>query len=128
MSNIIGKRIQELLNKKEMTQTALAEQIKLDKLSVNRIINGKNYPSMKTLNKICDVFNISLSEFFSPTELKQNSSASSTNNLTDVVEIKDVFDTPSLNDMLQKGWFLIKAGIEQHPYYTVGRTSTTDEN
>ena len=40
---VIGNRIQEILDKKGMTQAELAEKTDMSLAHVNRIINGKSY-------------------------------------------------------------------------------------
>lgn len=47
---MIGKRIQEILEKKGMTQADLAQRVNMSLAHINRIINGKSEPD-KTVAK-----------------------------------------------------------------------------
>ena len=61
-------RIQYLLKFKHWTPYKLAKEADMSYSNLNNIMNRKSCPSIATLEKICNGFNISLSEFFSFTE------------------------------------------------------------
>jgi len=64
IKKLLGKKIQEIRKKKNITQEYLAELINLDTSSVSHIENGKYYPTAENLDKILNVLNIKPSELF----------------------------------------------------------------
>ncbi len=60
----IINRINELLKFNGWTIYRLANEAEMPPSSLNNIFNRKTYPSIPTLQKICNGFDISLSEFF----------------------------------------------------------------
>ncbi|MDK2920055.1 MAG: hypothetical protein PWQ37_2788 [Candidatus Petromonas sp.] len=83
----IGSRIRAIRKLNNMNMTELAKKINLTQPQLSRIENNVNMVQFDTLEKICQIFNISLSEFF-----KDHNSTDVT--LDDVVkELKDL--TPS---------------------------------
>ena len=61
---MIGNRIQEILDKKEMTQAELAEKTDMSLAHVNRIINGKSEPD-KTVGKIAAALGVPVHALYS---------------------------------------------------------------
>ena len=61
-SNDIVKKIKELRKKKGITQEDVYESTGIN---IARIERGKSSPTIKTLEKICDYFNMPLSELLS---------------------------------------------------------------
>lgn len=61
-------RIQELLNFRHWTAYKLAKEANMSYSNLNNIMNRRSCPSIATLEKICNGFNISLSEFFTFTK------------------------------------------------------------
>jgi transcriptional regulator with XRE-family HTH domain len=61
---VIGNRIQEILDKKEMTQAELAEKTDMSLAHVNRIINGKSEPD-KTVAKIAQALDVPVHALYS---------------------------------------------------------------
>jgi len=59
-----GKRLKELRNKRKLSANALAQKIGLDPTMIYKIESGSAKPSLKTLEKICDFFEITLNDFF----------------------------------------------------------------
>lgn len=57
-------RIQELLQFKHWTAYKLAKEADMSYSNLNNIMNRKSCPSIATLEKICNGFGISISEFF----------------------------------------------------------------
>ena len=74
----LGARIKEFREKNKMTQDTLAELVGVDPKHLSRIENGKNYPSLETLEKLVSNLNISFEDVFEfehlvqRTELLQN--------------------------------------------------------
>jgi len=61
---VIGKRIQEILDKKDMTQAELAELTGMSLAHINRIINGKSEPD-KTVAKIAEALDVPVHALYS---------------------------------------------------------------
>ena len=68
----IGKFIAELRKSKNMTQEELAEMIGVSSKSVSRWENGRNLPDPSLYNPICDVLEISITEFFNGERIEQD--------------------------------------------------------
>jgi len=61
---ILGKRIKNFRNSFDMTQEDLCNVINLEISNLSNIENGKSYPSMLTLIKIIQKFNIEPNKIF----------------------------------------------------------------
>jgi len=70
--NSIAKKISEARKIKGLTQEELAEQSQINLRTIQRIENSESEPRGKTLNLICDVLEINMTELFSnePSEKK----------------------------------------------------------
>ncbi|MBQ8458479.1 helix-turn-helix transcriptional regulator [bacterium] len=64
IKKLLGKRLQEIRKKRNITQEHLAEMVELDTSSISHIENGKYYPNAENLDKILNVLNIKPSEIF----------------------------------------------------------------
>ena len=65
ISDAITQRIFNLCDEKKLSINRLAILSGLTQSTVQSLVNGKsNNPKLLTLVRICDTFNISLSEFF----------------------------------------------------------------
>jgi transcriptional regulator with XRE-family HTH domain len=60
----LGKRIQELRKKKGYTQEKVAELISMEQNTISVIESGRNFPTLATLEKIANVLDVELSDFF----------------------------------------------------------------
>lgn len=60
----LGKRIKELRKQKGLTQEKLAEFINMEQNSISIIESGRNFPTLATLEKIANILNVNLSDFF----------------------------------------------------------------
>ena len=58
----VGKRIRKLRDKAGFSQAQLAKKTGLARATVNRIETGKTLPSLSTLRKLAEVFNLSVTE------------------------------------------------------------------
>ena len=56
----LGKRIEFLLDLKEIKKQELADAINLNPATISNYISGKRNPDVDTLKKIADFFNVSL--------------------------------------------------------------------
>lgn len=61
---IIGNNIKELRKSNKLTQYELAEKLNYSNKAISRWESGDIIPDVLTLNKICEVFNIPLSQIF----------------------------------------------------------------
>jgi len=60
----IGKKVRELRKKHNMTANELAELCNISQSVISKLENGKRIADVPTLSKICEVFNITLADFF----------------------------------------------------------------
>ena len=60
MDKLIGKRISQARNFRNLTQENLSELTGLSVSAISRIETGHNSTSLKTLHKICDAMDISM--------------------------------------------------------------------
>ncbi len=60
----IGQKIKEIRKKTGTTQEIFSEKINIEPSSLSNIENGKSYPSMQTVLKIMEEFNITPDDFF----------------------------------------------------------------
>lgn len=61
---VIGTNIKELRKANKLTQYELAEKLNYSNKAISRWESGEVIPDVLTLNKICEVFNIPLSQIF----------------------------------------------------------------
>lgn len=63
--NRIGHRIRELRELKNISANKLAVSLDVDPSTISKIEKGISKPSLDLLEKICNYFKISMSDFFS---------------------------------------------------------------
>ena len=61
---LLGKRLRELRKRKGFTQEQLAELINMEQNSISVIESGRNFPTLGTLEKIAQILEVNLSDFF----------------------------------------------------------------
>ena len=61
---LLGLRLKEYSENRKLTQDKLAEMVGIDPKHLSRIENGRNYPSLETLEKILDSLDVSYEEIF----------------------------------------------------------------
>lgn len=61
---IIGNNIKNLRKANKLTQFELSEKLNYSNKAISRWESGEVIPDVETLNKICDIFNIPLSQIF----------------------------------------------------------------
>ncbi|MDN5277920.1 MAG: hypothetical protein PWR01_1885 [Clostridiales bacterium] len=54
------KRLQELLDERDMTQRELAERIGVTEVTISRYIKGERKPRIDTVGKIAEAFGVSI--------------------------------------------------------------------
>lgn len=67
----VGERIRELRKKHNMTTNELAELCNTSQPVISKLENGHRIPDVPTLKKICEVFNITLADFFAPENISK---------------------------------------------------------
>lgn len=60
----IGSRIKELRKLNNMTSSELSLKVGLSQAQLSRIENNINIATFETIYKICEIFSISLTDFF----------------------------------------------------------------
>lgn len=60
----LGLKIKELRKRKGLTQEQLAELINMEQNSISVIESGRNFPTLGTLEKIAQILDVNLSDFF----------------------------------------------------------------
>lgn len=65
IKKLLGKRIQELRKKNNITQESLAESVGIEPVSISNIENGKYYPTAENLEKIIAVLQTTPEKLFS---------------------------------------------------------------
>ena len=101
--NTIIDRIKALLKFNHWSLYKLAKEANISYSSLNNIFNRRTCPSIFTLEKICNGFNISLSEFFSFKEnpLRSNSLTEEQQDLINSYEALSSKDKDLLKAYLQ---------------------------
>lgn len=61
---LLGLKIKEFRENRKYTQDKLAEKVGIDPKHLSRIENGRNYPSLETLEKILENLDVSFDEIF----------------------------------------------------------------
>lgn len=57
-------RLKEILEKKGLTSAAFSEMVGVHKVSISYIINGKQMPSVETLERFADVLDVCFTDLF----------------------------------------------------------------
>lgn len=60
----LGLKIKELRKREGLTQEQLAELIDMEQNSISVIESGRNFPTLGTLEKIAQILEVNLSDFF----------------------------------------------------------------
>ena len=69
-----SSRIKNLRESAELSSSKLAGELGITSSAISAIETGKNLPSVQLLEKICDYFEISLSDFFAEEDETKNKS------------------------------------------------------
>ena len=59
---IFAHRLKDLLDKRAMTQRALAEKLKTTEVTVSRYVSGNRTPNIETTVEIADILGVSLND------------------------------------------------------------------
>jgi transcriptional regulator with XRE-family HTH domain len=71
-NEIIGQNILAILNKKSLTQAALAEKLGWTRQDVNKIVHGRKNVTAQELKEISDVLNVSMEELVKEDSVNEN--------------------------------------------------------
>ena len=58
--------IKDALKQRGLTQNALAERLKINRVSLSRLLSDKNDMRLSTIKKIADAIGCDVTEFFKP--------------------------------------------------------------
>ena len=72
IKRLIGLRIKQLRRNKKLTQFALGELVDIDQRQIAYIEGGNSFPSLKTLNKLSNVFDCKIKDIFDYEHLYDN--------------------------------------------------------
>lgn len=67
--NYVIERIEELCEEKKMSRYRLAQRAGIAQSSISTLLNRKSVPTIQTIDKLCDGFGITLSQFFCSTRV-----------------------------------------------------------
>ena len=67
--NYIIARIEQLCEKKKFSGYRLAQKSGIAQSSISTLLNRKSVPTIQTLEKICEGFDITLAQFFAGDEV-----------------------------------------------------------
>ena len=65
-------QIKETLKQRGLTQNELAERLRINRVSLSRLLSDKNDMRISTIKKIADAIGCDVSEFFKPEETKDH--------------------------------------------------------
>lgn len=71
-NEIIGQNILAILNKKSLTQAALAEKLGWTRQDVNKIVHRRKNVTAQELKEISDVLNVSMEELVKEDSVNEN--------------------------------------------------------
>jgi transcriptional regulator with XRE-family HTH domain len=70
MENLLGKRIKEIRQSRNLKQPALSNIVDVDPQYISRIETGKSSPSLDTLEKIAKALDVEVKELFNFSHIK----------------------------------------------------------
>ena len=70
---LFGRRIKEIRKRRGITQEKLAELLDLDNQTISRIETGSFFTSFENLEKMAEILNVKIKDFFDFEHLKDNS-------------------------------------------------------
>jgi len=69
---LFGRKVKEIRKNSGLTQDIFSEMIDIEPSSLSNIENGKSFPSMNTVLKIMEKFNVKPQDFFDTDYLDDN--------------------------------------------------------
>lgn len=95
----LGNKIQQLRKQNNLTQLDLAEKLNVSPQAVSKWENGQSEPDFATLNKICKIFNVSISNFSEENNAMNNNEDRKTE---DEKQIEKIVETKIINGYCEK--------------------------
>lgn len=86
-----GQIISKLRKQANLTQKQLGEKLNVSYQAISKWENNLSEPDLETIEKICDIFNITISSFF---EMANNSDTTNAKNNSDATSAKNNIETP----------------------------------
>lgn len=87
----IGAKIKEIRKKKKISQEKLAELVSMNNRSILRIENQHNIPTLETLEKIAQVLEVPITDFFEmPTALTRKEIIKNINSMLEQMDEKEL--------------------------------------
>lgn len=84
---MLGDRLKELREEKELTQEELGKLIRVSRQAVSSYESGENEPSLANLIKIADIFNVSVDYLLCRTKERYNLNLKSKKNKEFIAEL-----------------------------------------
>lgn len=75
-----NQKLQQLRNKKGLTQEQLAEKVCVSRVAISKWESGRGYPNLDSLKKLSEIFNVSIDELLSSNELIDMANSQTKNN------------------------------------------------
>lgn len=104
----VGKKIKSLRNQTGISARLLADKTDLDPSQISKIENGTSKPSLDALQRICEVLDISVSDFFA-VSINDNHSEEVLPEVEQLIEISKSLTTNQM-ELLNK---LLKSFVEE---------------
>ncbi|MCD7745161.1 MAG: helix-turn-helix domain-containing protein [Lachnospiraceae bacterium] len=105
LTDYISERIQDLLMRKDLSKYRLAQRSGLSLICITRYIDGTRTPTLASLQKLCDGFEISLSQFFEGVGYHKDPKLSEKQN--HLLAMWEEMDEKERESMLSYGEFLL---------------------
>ncbi len=112
ITDYIGERIQDLLVRKGLSKYRLAQRSGLSLICITRYIDGTRTPTITSLQRMCDGFEITLSQFFEGVGYHKDSKLSDDQN--HLLAMWEEMDEKRRESMLSYGEFLIHGDRTEH--------------
>ncbi|MCD8023963.1 MAG: helix-turn-helix domain-containing protein [Candidatus Gastranaerophilales bacterium] len=84
---ILGENVKKIRKKNKLSQADFAKKISLQTQAVSQIENGKAYPALKTISKICSEFNLSPACLFSYAKSLEAKEENTRNSLIETINL-----------------------------------------
>lgn len=68
---IFGKVLDELMQEKDLTNTALSEKVKIDRTTIGKYRNGDTFPEVDNCIKLANYFDVSISYLLGETKVRK---------------------------------------------------------
>ncbi len=86
-----GKKLKQIRKAQQLTQSQLAEKLKVETLSISRIESGKHFPKKENIELLARVLNVEIKDLFDFGAFKTKSEL--------IKEINQILKTASIKDI-----------------------------